>query len=183
MPNRLFGPWDITRIKDFSQSGKTAAQGGHINEYNRVEMIENLKVAGFKSFQTIIPIPKLKYLLFKDISLVFLRQSLVLTWRDLEALSLEHPKILAKRLGLCLLFWVIIDYINLNSKIIFKDFMWWLHGLHSAATFLLESKWSTNVTQPTDRRITSNTKWNGPCIFAMEPVKCFPAWSLQISLL
>ena len=67
MPNRLFGPWDITRIKDFSQSGKTAAQGGHINEYNRVEMIENLKVAGFKSFQTIIPIPKLKYLLFNRI--------------------------------------------------------------------------------------------------------------------
>lgn len=64
MPNRLFGPWDITRIKDFSQSGKTEAMGGHVNESTHYEMIEALKKAGFSKFSTILPIPKLKYLLF-----------------------------------------------------------------------------------------------------------------------
>lgn len=67
MPNRLFGPWDITRIKDFSQTGKTAAQGGHVNESTHKEMIDLLSKAGFKEFKSIIPIPKLKYLLFNRI--------------------------------------------------------------------------------------------------------------------
>lgn len=67
MPNRLFGPWDVTRIKDFSQSGQLAAQGGHVNESTHYEMIEMLRKAGFSSFSTIVPIPKLKYWLFSDI--------------------------------------------------------------------------------------------------------------------
>src|SRR5262249_37205221 len=31
-PNRLFGPWDVTRIIDDSYSGRTLAQGTHVNE-------------------------------------------------------------------------------------------------------------------------------------------------------
>ena len=64
MPNRLFGPWDVTRIKDFSQSGKLAAEGGHVNESTHYEMVAQLKAVGFQQFSTIMPIPKLKYWLF-----------------------------------------------------------------------------------------------------------------------
>lgn len=67
MPNRLFGPWDITRIKDFSQSGQTDAEGGHVNESTHTEMTERLKIAGFRKVSTIIPIPKLKYSLFRRV--------------------------------------------------------------------------------------------------------------------
>lgn len=67
MPNRNFSPWDITRIKDFTQSGKTAAQGGHVNESTHKEMTDVLRGIGFQEFQTIIPFPKLKYSLFKNI--------------------------------------------------------------------------------------------------------------------
>lgn len=67
MPNRLFGPSDITRIKDFSHSGKLEAQGGHVNESTYSEMINQLKSVGFTKFQTILPIPKLKYSLLKNI--------------------------------------------------------------------------------------------------------------------
>lgn len=69
MPNRLFGPWDITRIKDFSQSGKTQAVGGHVNESTHIETREVLTRVGFKRFKTILPIPKLKYSIFKNIRL------------------------------------------------------------------------------------------------------------------
>ena len=66
MPNRLFGTWDVTRIKDYSQSGKTAAQGGHVNESTHTEMAAQLKNIGFSKVSTIMPIPKLKYSLFKN---------------------------------------------------------------------------------------------------------------------
>ena len=67
MPNRLFGPWDVTRIKDFSQSGRTPAQGGHVNESTHSEMVKLLQEIGFTKFSTIIPVPKLKYYLFRRI--------------------------------------------------------------------------------------------------------------------
>lgn len=67
MPNRLFSPWDVTRIKDFSQSGKLQAQGGHVNESTHIEMTQTLRDIGFKKFATILPVPKLKYLLFNRI--------------------------------------------------------------------------------------------------------------------
>ena len=69
MPNRHFSPWDITRIIDFSQSGKIKAQGGHVNESTHTEMIQQLKEVGFTRFSTILPIPKIKYLLFRKIRL------------------------------------------------------------------------------------------------------------------
>lgn len=67
MPNKLFGPWDVTRIKDFSQSGKLAAEGGHVNESTHTDMVQQLKKVGFNEFSTIMPIPKLKYIFFKNV--------------------------------------------------------------------------------------------------------------------
>lgn len=67
MPNRLFGPWDVTRIKDFSQSGQLDAEGGHVNESTHTEMVAELSEVGFCEFSTIVPIPKLKYLLFSNV--------------------------------------------------------------------------------------------------------------------
>uniref|UniRef100_UPI00404874BD hypothetical protein n=1 Tax=Roseivirga sp. TaxID=1964215 RepID=UPI00404874BD len=67
MPNRLFGPWDVTRIKDFSQSGKLEAQGGHVNESTHTEMARQLREIGFREVSTILPIPKLKYTIFKKV--------------------------------------------------------------------------------------------------------------------
>ena len=67
MPNRLFGPADVTRIKDFSASGKTKAQGGHVNESSYHELVAQLCAAGFKKFRTILPIPKLKYTLLRNL--------------------------------------------------------------------------------------------------------------------
>ncbi len=66
-PNRLFGPSDITRIKDNSFSGKTSAEGGHLNESTYNELIEVLTSVGFGNFQTVLPIPKLKYSIFRGI--------------------------------------------------------------------------------------------------------------------
>lgn len=62
LPNRLFGPHDITRIIDFSYTGKTKAQGTHLNELTYSELIPMLKDHGFGCFKTVLPIPKLKYL-------------------------------------------------------------------------------------------------------------------------
>lgn len=67
MPNRLFGPADVTRIIDYSHSGKTPAQGGHVNESTYSEMVEILKEIGFEGFKTVLPIPKLKYTVFKKL--------------------------------------------------------------------------------------------------------------------
>lgn len=63
MPNRFFGPSDVTRIIDFTYSGKTPAQGMHLNESTYTELIPILKQAGFSKFKTVCFIPKLKYLM------------------------------------------------------------------------------------------------------------------------
>lgn len=67
MPNRLFGPNDVTRILDNSSSGKTPAQGGHLNESTYTDMIDALTEVGFGNFETVLPIPKLKYSIFKNV--------------------------------------------------------------------------------------------------------------------
>ncbi len=63
LPNSLFGPGDITRIMDFSYSGKIRAQGTHLNESTYTELIPVLVKHGFGNFKTPIPIPKLRRLL------------------------------------------------------------------------------------------------------------------------
>ena len=47
--------------------GGLPAQRGHVNESTHFEMVANLKTAGFSDFATILPIPKLKYLLFNKL--------------------------------------------------------------------------------------------------------------------
>lgn len=59
MPNRLFGPHDVTRIIDCSYSNKISAQGTHLNESTYSEMITILKKSGFKHFKVIVPFPYL----------------------------------------------------------------------------------------------------------------------------
>ncbi len=54
-PNRLFGPWDVTRIIDYSYSGKTAALGTHVNEMTHAELVESLKLAGFGEITSLMP--------------------------------------------------------------------------------------------------------------------------------
>lgn len=66
LPNRLFGPGDITRIIDNSSSGKTLAQGGHLNESTYNEMASFLKKTGFINFKSVLPIPILKYSYLKN---------------------------------------------------------------------------------------------------------------------
>ncbi len=61
MPNRLFGPSDITRIIDNSSTGQTHAKGGHLNESTYTEMISWLTKVGFINFKTVFPIPYIKY--------------------------------------------------------------------------------------------------------------------------
>ncbi len=64
MPNRLFGPSDITRIIDYSYSGSTPALGTHINESCYTDMFKILKVTGFKRILPCIPIIGLKFPIF-----------------------------------------------------------------------------------------------------------------------
>jgi len=65
MPNRLFGPSDVTRIVDFSNTGRIEAQGTHLNESTYTDLIPILEQNGFRRFRTVCPIPKLKYRLTK----------------------------------------------------------------------------------------------------------------------
>ena len=64
MPNRLFGPSDITRIIDNSSTGQTSAKGGHLNESTYTEMINWLTKVGFINFKTVFPIPYIKHFSF-----------------------------------------------------------------------------------------------------------------------
>jgi 2-polyprenyl-3-methyl-5-hydroxy-6-metoxy-1,4-benzoquinol methylase len=62
-PNRLFGPWDITCIKDNSHTNKMPAQGTHVNETTYSDIIPILQKNGFDNFKTVFPIPRIKYYL------------------------------------------------------------------------------------------------------------------------
>lgn len=64
LPNKLFGPHDVTRIIDFSNTGKTKAEGTHLNESTYGEIIPILEKNGFNNIKTPLPrIPKLGYML------------------------------------------------------------------------------------------------------------------------
>lgn len=62
-PNRLFGPSDVTRIVDFTNSGAIPARGTHLNETTYSEMAAALRSAGFESLRTVCPVPKLRRVL------------------------------------------------------------------------------------------------------------------------
>jgi SAM-dependent methyltransferase len=51
VPNRLFGPHDVTRIKDVSYSNRIASQGTHLNEMTYSELIPILRSHAFAEFR------------------------------------------------------------------------------------------------------------------------------------
>lgn len=54
MPNRLFGPWDTSRIVDDSHTNKVSAMAGHLNESTYSEMLPILRNAGLANFKTLL---------------------------------------------------------------------------------------------------------------------------------
>lgn len=63
VPNRLFGPHDVTRIVDFSNTNQVPALGTHLNETTYSEIIEVLKSYGFSKFRTTFPNVFLRHLI------------------------------------------------------------------------------------------------------------------------
>jgi 2-polyprenyl-3-methyl-5-hydroxy-6-metoxy-1,4-benzoquinol methylase len=64
IPNRLFGPSDVTRVIDFSYSGNTPSQGTHLNETTYTDIISELSSHGYYKILSPIPFRKLKYFSF-----------------------------------------------------------------------------------------------------------------------
>jgi SAM-dependent methyltransferase len=56
LPNRYWGPQDITRIVDNSFEGRTPAQGSHLNESSYCELVPYLSTFGFKQVRTLLPL-------------------------------------------------------------------------------------------------------------------------------
>ena len=61
MPNRLFGPADVSRVIDCTCTNRISAAGMHLFESTYSEMIPLLRRFGFNNFETIIQIPKLTH--------------------------------------------------------------------------------------------------------------------------
>lgn len=55
LPNRYWGPQDITRIVDNTFSGRVPAQGSHLNESSYCELMPQVEAAGFRNIRTILP--------------------------------------------------------------------------------------------------------------------------------
>jgi SAM-dependent methyltransferase len=55
LPNRHWGPQDITRILDNTFRGRIPAQGSHLNESSYLEMVPLLEEHGFSNARTVIP--------------------------------------------------------------------------------------------------------------------------------
>ena len=56
LPNRFWGPHDITRIIDNTFTGRVAAKGSHLNESSYSELVPVLRSAGFDRIRTVLPI-------------------------------------------------------------------------------------------------------------------------------
>ena len=55
LPNRYWGPQDITRIVDNTFRGRIPAQGSHLNESSYTEMVPLLEANGFRNARTVVP--------------------------------------------------------------------------------------------------------------------------------
>jgi SAM-dependent methyltransferase len=55
LPNRYWGPQDISRILDNTHRGRIPAQGSHLNESSYLEMAPLLREYGFRNVRTVIP--------------------------------------------------------------------------------------------------------------------------------
>jgi 2-polyprenyl-3-methyl-5-hydroxy-6-metoxy-1,4-benzoquinol methylase len=58
-PNRLFGPWDVTRILDDNYVNAVPACGTHVNEMDHAELVRALKRHGFGRFRSVWPTAKI----------------------------------------------------------------------------------------------------------------------------
>jgi SAM-dependent methyltransferase len=56
LPNRYWGPQDITRILDNTFRGRIPAQGAHLNESSYCETVALLEEHGFCNARTVIPL-------------------------------------------------------------------------------------------------------------------------------
>ena len=56
LPNRHWGPQDITRILDNTFRGRVPAQGSHLNESSYAEMVPLLETSGFRHVRTLPPL-------------------------------------------------------------------------------------------------------------------------------
>jgi len=56
LPNRYWGPQDITRILDNTFRGRVPAQGSHLNESSYWEMVPLLHAHGFGNIRTVLPL-------------------------------------------------------------------------------------------------------------------------------
>ena len=63
VPNKIFGPSDVTRIVDFSHTNRIPALGTHLNESTYTEIIETLKAYGFTNFRATFPNVFLRHLI------------------------------------------------------------------------------------------------------------------------
>ncbi len=55
IPHKNFGPWDYTKIKDTSNTGKIQAECAHVNETTFKTIIGELKNIGFTKFTSPLP--------------------------------------------------------------------------------------------------------------------------------
>jgi len=56
LPNRYWGPQDITRILDNTFRGRVPAQGSHLSESSYTEMTPLLEKSGFRNVKTLLPL-------------------------------------------------------------------------------------------------------------------------------
>ena len=56
LPNRYWGPHDITRIVDNTFSGRVPAAGSHLNESCYTDLIPMIEAAGFGAIRTTLPL-------------------------------------------------------------------------------------------------------------------------------
>ena len=56
LPNRYWGPQDITRIVDNTFTGRIPAMGSHLNESSYTELMPQLEAFGFRKIRTVLPL-------------------------------------------------------------------------------------------------------------------------------
>jgi SAM-dependent methyltransferase len=98
MPNKYWGPHDITQIVDNTCTGRVQAVGSHLNESSFSEMVPVLKLYGFRNIRTTLPfaafLPSLRRIRVKPYFNEFVERSALV--RRLMSLPKRHGKPLFK---------------------------------------------------------------------------------------
>lgn len=87
LPNRLFGPSDVTMIIDSTHTNRLPALGSHLNESTYTELLPLLREHGFGEFRTTIQLPILQRTLSRWLNHLRITPSIYL-WIE------KSPKIL-----------------------------------------------------------------------------------------